>query len=202
MLPPFLLCPPALAAPSDLTAGELRIGKQDATLRLVLPTGWVAFADDDASGGLSDVEIAAHTDELARRLGTRIWLAAEGRRAHMSVRPAEAPPARLALATDGAHAALEMVFVWPQPVAEVDIHYALFTPGVKDGRGEIAIARDNIHKTLVFTPGATDQRYDGRSWLYRLNVAGLLQALGVALLAAAAAYALRAALTPRGNKDS
>lgn len=202
MLPPFLLCPPALAAPSDLTAGELRIGKQDAALRLVLPTGWVAFADDDGSGSLSDVEIAAHTDELARRLGTRIWLAADGQRAHLSVRPAEAPPARLALATDGAHAAIEMVFVWPRPVAEVDIHYALFTPGVKDGRGEIAIARDDGQKTLVFTPGATDQRYDGRSWWHRLNVTGLLQALGVALLAAAAAYALRAAITARGNKDS
>lgn len=174
---------------------ELRIGTQDAVMTLVLPTGWVAFADDDGNGSLSDAEIAAHADELARRLGLRIWLVADVGRPTLVVAPPRLPPARLDLATDGRHSTLALDFRWHEPVGPLAIHYDLFTPGVASERCLMTVLRDDSTATLEFSQAHPELAFDGRSRGHRFAMAVRLlgrehglEVLGVALMLGGLAY--------------
>jgi hypothetical protein len=190
-------CPGAGAAPADLTTGELRIGTQDALLTLVLPTGWVAFADVDGSGALSDEEIRTHATELATRLALRVSLLADGVPGALAVRPPSLPPRRLDLATDGRHATLALHYTWPQPVGALVVHYALFTPGVAGAMAQLAVTRDGTETLLSFTPEQPDRVFDGRAGGHRfamsLNLLGrarVLETVGGLLLLVGMAYGI------------
>lgn len=181
---------------ADAPLGELRIGTADARLVLVVPTGWVAFADDDGSGALSDAEVRAHAAELSARLGTRVWLSADGERAALTVAPSDTPPPRLDLATDGQHAVLALDFRWPRPVGAIALHYGLFTPGEPGAMAELAVTRDGATVPLAFTPDHPEQPFDGRTPSHRFAMAlGLLgnarglMGLGALLVLLGLAYA-------------
>jgi hypothetical protein len=165
-------------------------------LQLILPTGWVAFADDDGSGTISDLEVATHAVELTQRLATKVRLSSDGIPGVMGVRPPALPPTRLDLATDGRHATLELYYTWREPVGELALTYDLFTPGVATARAEITALRDQTRQVLTFTPTQREQRFDGRSQAHRFAQAAqlygrahLLEGLGVLLLLLGLAYA-------------
>ncbi|MDB5098045.1 MAG: hypothetical protein JWM80_2466 [Cyanobacteria bacterium RYN_339] len=203
---------PARADWTDFTSGELRIGTTDAVMQLILPTGWVAFADDDGNGTLSDLEVAVHAVELTQRLATRVRITADGIPGVMGVRPPALPPRRLDLATDGRHATLELYYTWREPLAEVVVHYELFTPGVQGARAEITALRDQTSQVLAFTPTQREGRFDGRSRSHRFAMATqlygrahLLEGLGVLLLLLGLAYGAwalaRGLRDPGGRED-
>jgi hypothetical protein len=202
---------PARADWTDFTSGELRVGTSDAVLQLILPTGWVAFADDDGSGTISDLEIATHAVELTQRLATRVRIASDGIPGVMGVRPPALPPARLDLATDGRHATLELYYTWREPVGVLHVQYDLFTPGVANARAEITAMRDQGRTVLAFTPTQREAVFDGRSQAHRLAQAAqlygrahLLEGFGVLLLLLGLAYAVWAlarGLRPRGGRE-
>lgn len=178
-----------------MTIGELRIGTQDAELVLVIPTGWVAFADDDHNGMLSDAEIRAHAAELTGRMDLPVRLTANGVPARLSVTPPALPPHRLDLATDGRHAALALHFLWRQPIGPVSIHYALFTPGEPGAMAQLLVQRDETTAVLAFTPDHPDQVLDGRSPGHKMAMAtrllgaeGGLELVGVLFVLLGLAY--------------
>ena len=203
----LVLAGPALADWTDFTAGELRVGTTDAVLQLILPTGWVAFADDDGSGGLSDGEIAAHSPELTKRLAARVRLLSDGDAGEPTVRAPSLPPRRLDLATDGRHSTLELYYTWRKPVGALTLRYELFTPGVAGARCEIAVLRDNNIQTLVLAPAQTERAFDGRSPAHRFAMAiqlygraRLMEWIGVLLMLCGLAYALWS-LRPRNKGE-
>lgn len=209
----LLAAAPAYADWTDFTAGDLHVGTSDAVLQLILPTGWVAFADDDGNGLVSDLEVATHAVELTQRLAPHVRITADGIPGVMGVRPPALPPRRMDLATDGRHATLELYYSWRQPVGEVAIHYELFTPGVAGARAEITAMRDDAPQTLVFTPGQREARFDGRSRRHRLaetlqlyGRAHILEGLGMILLLLGFAYAAwtlaRGFRGPGGREDN
>jgi hypothetical protein len=187
------------------------VGTTDAVMQLILPTGWVAFADDDGSGSLSDLEVALHAVELTQRLAPRVRITADGVPGVMGVRPSRLPPRRVDLATDGRHSTLELYYTWREPLGEVVVRYDLFTPGVEGARAEITAVRDTS-QLLTFTPQVHDQRFDGRSRATRLAMASqlygrahLLEGLGVLLLLLGLAYGAwtlaRGLRAPEGRED-
>ena len=161
----------AIAAPSqahwaDLATAEITIPEMApsdtqtaAEIALIYPTELTAFADDDASGRLSDEEINRHRSQLQAFFEDRIQLkdglnqpAALAVRTHSSVAPSSGQVA------PNTHTSLHLSYSWPTAVQSIEIDYTLFVEEAPQASCLATISQAGQFTSHVFTPKKTTLR--------------------------------------------
>ena len=165
----------AIAVPSqahwaDLATAEITISEMappenspnnqtNADIALIYPTSLTAFADDDASGRLSDEEINRHQPQLQSFFEDRIQLkdglnqpAALTVRTHSSVAPSSGQVA------PSTHTRLQLSYRWPTAVQSIEIDYSLFVEGAPQASCLATISQAGQFTSHVFTPEKTTLR--------------------------------------------
>jgi nickel/cobalt transporter (NicO) family protein len=145
---------------SDMAAAEVLVGQQDVQITLTIPTGLVAFADDNGDGALSMAEVQAKRAELQTFLAQQIYLDdRQGQRATLTVSPVDsmARPARLTVAPTS-HSTLRLNYTWPRAIAGFalqdgfTLRYGLFLPGVETAHCLATILQNGHLQTVLLTP--------------------------------------------------
>ena len=146
---------PAVAQPNDPADGP-SINQTTADIDLIYPTTLTAFADDDASGQLSDEEINRHLSQLQTFFQDRIQLkdnlnqpAALIVRSHSSVSPSRGQVA------PKTHTNLQLSYTWPAAVQGIEIDYNLFDPKAPQATCLATISQAGQVTSHVFTPKKT-----------------------------------------------
>lgn len=152
---------PAYAHWADLAVAEINVGESQAHLTLTLPTGLLAFADDDKNGNLSAWEVQRHQVQLRAELGQKVRLLADGTEGSLQVRvapPGKAPSGgNISLRT---HSTLVLNYSWPQTIGNLKVEYRLFVPGVSTASCLTTILRAGRVHNVVFTPQKTEYLQD------------------------------------------
>jgi hydrogenase/urease accessory protein HupE len=154
--------PMAQAHWADQAAAEIVVDGSTARVTLTVPTGLLAFADDDRDGRLSDDEIRAHRDDLRRFLDERVVLigrhqgpagASAQEAGRLTVEPGSGTPAvgpaGLAPAT---HTTLALVYAWRAPINALSVRYELFVPNISTASCLATILHGTQVRNVVFTP--------------------------------------------------
>ncbi len=154
--------PMAQAHWADQAAAEVVVVGSTARMTLTVPTGLLAFADDNRDGRLSEEEIRAHREDLRRFLDERISVLGRYQRPGgasvqevgiLTVEPGSGTPAvgpaRLAPTT---HTTLALKYTWRAPITALSIHYDLFVPNVSTASCLATILQDGQVRNVVFTP--------------------------------------------------
>jgi hydrogenase/urease accessory protein HupE len=168
VLAAVLLLGCAVAAPmaqahwADQAAAEVVVVGSTAGMTLTVPTGLLAFADDNRDGRLSEEEIRAHREDLRRFLDERVSVLGRYQRPGgtsvqevglLTVEPGSGTPAvgpaRLAPTT---HTTLALRYTWRAPITALSIHYDLFVPNVSTASCLATILQDGQVRNVVFTP--------------------------------------------------
>jgi hypothetical protein len=163
-----LLCSLSTALPSrahwaDLAVGEIRIGATNAVFNLTIPTGLVAVADDNRNGQLSAAEIDRHRLELKQRFDDRVQLF--NQQGELGLVTIQAAPQPLAVpqANTQTHTALQLDYIWEQPIEELTLRYNLFAPDAPAARSLITASHNGKTQSLIFTPTAAEFTLIARS---------------------------------------
>lgn len=156
-----LMSLPAYAHWADLAVAEINVGEKEAHLTLTLPTGLVAFADDDHSGNLSQGEVREHQAELQSQLAAKVRLLADGTEGSLQVTPApEGKTLSGGQVSPKTHSTLELKYAWPQAIGNLKVEYHLFVPGVSTASCLTTILRAGRVQNVVFTPQKTEYLQD------------------------------------------
>jgi hypothetical protein len=158
----------AVAAPmaqahwTDQAAAEIVVDGSTARVALTVPTGLLAFADDDRDGRLSDGEVLSHREDLRRFLDERVRLfgryqgtggtnVEEAGTLTLMPRAASpaAGPAGVAPAT---HTTLALVYAWRGPINALFVRYDLFVPDISTASCLATILEGTRVRNVVFTP--------------------------------------------------
>ena len=148
------LATPSSAHWADLAVADIQIKAQDVDLTLTVPTGLIAQFDDDKNNQLSELEITKHQQKLQEFLQEKIKLtAAESQSETLVIKPtiAKKIPSNL-IATPDTHSSLLLQYRWKTPIEQLQMHYALFVPGVNTARCLAQVFRAGQVDNLVFTP--------------------------------------------------
>jgi HupE / UreJ protein len=143
---------PSQAHWADLAVAEVTVEQTKTGIILTLPTGLVAWSDDNRDGQLSTNEVTTHQTELEKFLGDRIRLVdqkAEGGK--IAVVPSNNLPTNIQSHTN-THTTLELTYTWSQPVTGLTINYNLFLPNVSTARCLATVMQGGQTRNLVFTP--------------------------------------------------
>jgi hydrogenase/urease accessory protein HupE len=148
---------------ADLAVSEVTVGEKDVQMTLTLPTGLVAFADDDHSGRLSPEEVRTHKAQLERFLSEKIRLRSEGKAGTLAVSPVnlETLPDRPGLSRKS-HSTLGLTYTWLKPIGDLRIRYDLFIPTAPNASNLMTLIHgEQVSNTLkvsntVFTPEKRD----------------------------------------------
>lgn len=143
---------PAYAHWADLAVAEITVEDARVAMTLVVPTGFVAAADDDEDGRLSAGEVSTRAAALAVALGERIVLIADGEPGTLAVEPAETRLLPNLNATPATHSTLRLVFSWGRPIRALTIRYGLFIPGISTASCLATILQGGTVRNVVFTP--------------------------------------------------
>lgn len=142
---------------ADLAVSEVTVEEKEVGITLTLPTGLVAFADDDQSGRLSPDEVKAHKVDLERFLSEKIRLTNKGKAGTLVVGPVnlEPLPDRPGLSRKS-HSTLELTYTWPEPIGDLGIRYDLFIPQAPNASNLMTLIRGGHVSNTVFTPENRD----------------------------------------------
>lgn len=159
----LLLCatviPPAHAHWADQAVAEIIVARTQARLTLTLPTGPVAFADDNRDGLISEDEIRTHQQDLQRFLSAHIRLTDGREQGTLAVEPAAGVPSGLSLAP-ATHTTLLLTYTWDTPLDALTIRYDLFVPGVSTASCLVTIVQGTQVRNVVFTPEHREASFD------------------------------------------
>ncbi len=147
---------PSTAHWADLSVGQITINAKQSVFNLTIPTGLIAFADDDQNNQLSATEVDRHRTELKDFLGDRIQLFnQQGQAGDGSIQTASH---RLVLpkANTQTHTTLELDYVWSDPIEELTLRYTLFAKDATAARCLITALHNGKTQSLVFTPNSTE----------------------------------------------
>ncbi|MGC1306033.1 MAG: sulfite exporter TauE/SafE family protein [Phormidesmis sp.] len=149
---------PAIA-PADSPSNNSPNSPTKAEVALIYPTNLTAFADDDASGRLSDAEISRHRPQLQAFFQDRIQLkdgsnqpAAVSVNSHSSVSPTSGQVA------PDTHTSLQLSYSWPAAVENIEIDYNLFVLEAPRATCLATISQAGEFTSHVFTPKKTTLR--------------------------------------------
>jgi hydrogenase/urease accessory protein HupE len=158
-----VVAPTAQAHWADLAAAEIVVSGSAARVTLTVPTGLLAFADDNRDGRISDDEIRANRDDLRRFLAERVRLLGRyqvpgGRAAEqagvLTVEPGTGAPAAASVAglAPATHTTLTLVYVWRAPIDALTIRYNLLVPNISTASCLATILQGGQVRNVVFTP--------------------------------------------------
>ncbi len=162
----------AIAAPSqahwaDLATAEITIpaaaqldnpsnNQTEAEIALTYPTNLTAFADDDASGQLSDGEISRHRPQLQAFFQDRIRLKdGLNQPAALTVSPRSGVASPSGQAAPNTHTGVQLSYTWPAAVQGIEIDYNLFVPEAPQATCLATISQAGQFTSHVFTPKKT-----------------------------------------------
>ncbi|MGB3299581.1 MAG: sulfite exporter TauE/SafE family protein [Phormidesmis sp.] len=166
----------AIAAPSqahwaDLATAEITIpsvaqvdsplnglsnNQTEADIALTYPTELTAFADDDASGQLSDREISRHHAQLQAFFQDRIQLKdGLNQLAALTVSPRIGAVSPSGQAAPNTHTGLQLSYTWPAAVQGIEIDYNLFVQEAPQATCLATISQAGQFTSYVFTPTKT-----------------------------------------------
>ncbi len=161
----FATAAPSQAHWADLATAEITIqegtvqsdqARSEAQMTLTYPTQLTAFADDDASGQLSDAEINRHSTQLQTFLQDRIQLKDnQNQLAALSIQPRSGVVEPSGQVTPNTHTRLQLTYRWPAIVQNIQIDYTLFLPGVPAATCLATISQAGQFTSHVFTPQET-----------------------------------------------
>jgi hypothetical protein len=149
---------PSAAHWADLAVADLQINRQDVIMNWTVPTGLLSQFDDDKNQQLSADEITKHQIELQKILTTKIRLEAAGKypeKVTVQVGSGQDLPSNLNL-TPGTHSNLLLQYHWAQPINSLQMHYAMFAPGITTARCLTQVQRGQDLHNLVFTPSSPE----------------------------------------------
>lgn len=152
----------AIASPSqahwaDLATAEITVqAAGTAEIALTYPTQLTAFADDDASGQLSDEEISRHRPQLQTFFQERISLQdGLNQPAVLTVSPRSGTGSPTGQAAPDTHTGLQLAYRWPAAVQAIKINYDLFVPQAPKATCLATISQTGQFTSHVFTPTKT-----------------------------------------------
>lgn len=163
----------AMAAPgqahwADLATAEITVqsaevqsagqfaSQSGAQISLTYPTKLTVFADDDASGQLSDGEINRHRAQLQAFFQDHIRLQDSQRRlAVLSVGPRSGIVSPSGQAAPNTHTGLQLTYTWPTAAQGIEIDYNLFIPEAPKATCLATISQAGEFTSHVFTPQKT-----------------------------------------------
>ncbi len=175
---------PAYAHWADLAVAEVSVGETKAQMTLTLPTGLLAFADDDKNGNLSAAEVLGHQEQIKTELGSRIQLKSDGEAGELQTLSAlngkALPNARISSKT---HSTLLLSYAWPQKIGNFKMEYSFFVPGVSTASCLTTLIRAGKVQSVVFTPEKQEylldqngQPFDFKSFVF-LGIGHILSGL-------------------------
>ncbi len=155
--------PTAQAHWADQAAAEIVVTGSTARVTLTVPTGLLAFADDNRDGRISTEEIRAHREDLRRFLDDRVRLlgrsrepggAAAGEAGVLTVEPDTGAPAVTGVAglAPATHTTLTLAYSWRAPIEALTVRYNLFVPNVSTASCLATILEGRQVRNVVFTP--------------------------------------------------
>lgn len=171
--------PIAQAHWADQAAAEIVVDGATARVTLTVPTGLLAFADDNRDGRLSNEKIRAHQEDLSRFLSERVHLlgrlqgsggAGEQDEATLTVEPIAgtpdaAGPAGLAPAT---HTTLSLLYTWRAPIEGLTVRYNLFVPNESAASCLATILQGGQVRNVALTPAHPEATVEfGRTPVWR-----------------------------------
>jgi hydrogenase/urease accessory protein HupE len=147
---------PSQAHWADLAVGDMRIGAQDATFDLTIPTGLIGFADDNKDGRLSGEEVDRHQTELKKQMGEKIVLFNQkGEVGEWEIKainqPVNVPSNNIV-----SHSSLGLQYRWPIAIEALTLRYKLFSPDASASRCLVTAAYQGKSQSLVFTPAQSE----------------------------------------------
>jgi nickel/cobalt transporter (NicO) family protein len=151
---------PSQAHWSDLSTAEIKVqaeqGHSEAQIALTYPTKLTAFADDDASGQLSEAEINRHRNQLQAFLQARIQLKdSQNQLATLSMIPSSSGVSSSKGASPSTHTALQLTYAWPAVVQGIEIDYNLFIANAPEASCLATISQAGQFTSHVFKPQET-----------------------------------------------
>lgn len=156
----FIAATPSLAHWADLSTAEIIVEPTTTQIALTYPTKLTAFADDDASGQLSNEEIVRHNDRLQTYFQDHIRLKSvlaigQSSLAALTVGPRAGPTSASAQAAPDTHSSLQLIYRWPDAVQGIDIDYNLFIADAPEASCLATISQAGQFTSHVFTPQDT-----------------------------------------------
>ncbi len=163
----------AMAAPSqahwaDLATAEITVqsaevqstsrsaSQSGAQISLTYPTKLTVFADDDASGQLSDGEINRHRAQLQTFFQDHIRLKdSQSRLAALSVGSRSGIVSPSGQAAPNTHTGLQLTYTWPTAAQGIEIDYNLFIPEAPKATCLATISQAGEFTSHIFTPQKT-----------------------------------------------
>ena len=146
---------PAVTQPND-SADSLSSNQTAAEIDLIYPTNLTAFADDDASGRLSDEEISRHLPQLQTFFQDRIRLKdGLNQPADLVVRSHSSVSRSSGQVAPKTHTNLQLSYTWPTAVQGIEIDYNLFVPEAPQASCLATISQAGQFSSHVFTPQKT-----------------------------------------------
>jgi ABC-type nickel/cobalt efflux system permease component RcnA len=130
------------------------VGKVQADIRLMIPTGLVGMADDDRNGQLSATEILAHRTTLQTTLAQRIRLTNHQLQpGQLTLQPTPTLDLPASLPNQPkSHSTLNLRYQWATPIQTLRMDYNLFLPGVPTARCLATITHGNGVQNVIFSP--------------------------------------------------
>lgn len=164
---------PALAHWADLAVAEVNVGDKTAQMTLTMPTGLLAFADEDKNGSLSAEEVAKHTEQIKTELNLRLHLKSDGEEGKLkSLRAVQGKTLGNARISPKTHSTLLVSYIWPENIGNFKMEYDLFVPGISTASCLTTFMRAGHVQNVVFTPekreyllGQNGRPFDFRSFL-------------------------------------
>ncbi len=158
---------PSQAHWADLATAEITVlaaaqsnsqtnSQTEAKVDLTYPTELTTFADDDASGQLSDREISRHLTQLQAFFQDRIQLKdGLNRPAVLTVSSRNGVVSPSGQAAPNTHTGLQLAYTWPAAVQGIKIDYDLFIPEAPQATCLATISQAGQFTSHVFTPKKT-----------------------------------------------
>ena len=150
---------PSAEVQSETPSENTSVADSEAQIALTYPTKLTPFADDDASGQLSEAEINRHLAQLQTFFRERIRLKSVQRNGQSELPVLTVSPrdevSSSTQAAPNSHTSLQLRYVWPQAVEGIEIDYNLFLPEAPQASCLATISQGGQFTSHVFTPEKT-----------------------------------------------
>ena len=152
----FLLSSSALAHWSDLSAAEVFLEPNQATMTLTFPTRLAEDFDTDKSGVLSSTEIQAKNTELSQFFAEKIKVFSGNQAAIAELKAA--PTTKNLGPKENTHSTIILTYPLESGIKDFRIEYNLFLEGVSSASCVATIFYNNQLQEIVFRPDARQFR--------------------------------------------
>lgn len=145
---------PAQAHWADMAAMELNVSGAHADATLSLPSQFLAAADSNKDGKLSNAEIKANQQLISQLLSKEIFLKADGKPGELSVMPSESHG--FSVSGVNSQTTLQLSWKWEKPGNNYLLHYSLFPPDALNAHCLVSASLNQQVRNLVFNHNMTE----------------------------------------------